>query len=133
MTLRGAWLLGILAIVLGGCGTTQPPERRAHPVDQNLVLGDELRAFGGSNLYDALRSLRPRWFRPQGPRFDPREPEGPVVYLDGRRFGTLRALGLISVRTVVVARFYSPSEAQGRFGPGHLQGAIDVTSGPQPL
>jgi len=67
--------------------------------------------------------------------FDPsnRDAEGPVVYLDGRRFGTVRSLGLIRVPSVLSVRFYSPSEAHGRFGPGHLQGAIDVTSAPEPL
>jgi len=122
-----------ICIVLAACGANRVNDRRATPVDQNIVLGDELARFGGTSLYDALRTLRPRWFQQRAPRFDPREAEGPVVYVDGRRFGGMTSLGAILIKTVVTVRYYSPSEAQGRFGPGHLQGAIDVTSAPTPL
>jgi hypothetical protein len=100
--------------------------------DPNVVLADELRRYGAANLLDALRSMRPLWFRSSAATFNQRG-SGPLVYLDGRRFGTTGSLGAISIPSVVSVRYYSPSEAHGRFGPGHLQGAIDVTSGPQPL
>jgi hypothetical protein len=125
-----------LALCAAGCGASRSArDNRATAVDRNVVLGDELEQFRGGNLFDALRSLRPQWLRAQRPVFDRRNPEyeGPLVYLDGRSWGTTRSLGLIQVRSVVAVRYYTPSEAHGRFGPGHLQGAIDVTSGPEPL
>jgi hypothetical protein len=129
-------VLGLCAAVLWACGAPRAAgERRGAAIDRNIVLGDELERFKAGNLLDALRNLRPQWLRPSRPVFDRNSPEyeGPLVYLDGRSFGTTRSLGLIQVRSVVAVRYYTPSEAHGRFGPGHLQGVIDVTSGPEPL
>lgn len=123
--------LVFVALAVSSCGASRASERGSAPVDQNVVLGDELRRYGAANLFDALRSLRPGWFRANSPTFS-RTATGPIIYLDGRRFGGTSSLGIISIPTVVSVRYYSPSEAHGRFGPGHLQGAIDVTSGPAP-
>jgi hypothetical protein len=120
-----------LLVALAACGASRAGDRGRATVDQNIVLGDELRRFGAANLLDALRSMRPRWFRPTSPAFG-QSGSGPVVYLDGRRFGATNSLGLINIPIVVSARYYSASEAQGRFGPGHLQGVIEVTTGPVP-
>ena len=49
------------------------------------------------------------------------------------RFGGMASLALIQVPTVVAVRFYTASEAHGRFGPGHLHGALDVTTAPPPV
>jgi hypothetical protein len=49
-----------------------------------------------------------------------------AVYVDGRRVGTPVNLSEIPVSSVVQVRYYTASEAQGRFGLGNLQGAIDV-------
>lgn len=128
--------LSLAAALTLHCGASRSArERSSGHVDRNIVLGDELARFNTGNLLDALRNLRPQWLRPSRPVFDRTNPEseGPLVYVDGRSFGTTRSLGLIQVRAVVAVRFYSSSEAHGRFGPGHLQGAIDVTSGPEPL
>lgn len=126
---RAALLPGMVAILVAACGAARSAgdPRQGSSQSRTIVLGDELERFTGSNLRDALRALRPQWFHTSQAN------EGPVVYLDGRRFGGVGSLALILVPTVVSVRFYSASEAHGRFGPGHLYGAIDVTTGPPPL
>jgi len=112
-----------------GAGDTAPaaaarPGRRA----TNLVTADEIKAQGGTNLYEILRALRPTWFRTAPTRMTGGGVTADPVslYLDGRRIGTASGLRDIPLVSVVTVRFYSASEAQGRFGMDNLQGAIEV-------
>jgi hypothetical protein len=125
MTRRLALLLAVAACGGGGAapgGAPRPAVRR----DANLVTADELagRAGAGDNLYEALRSLRPAWFRVTPTRMG--STSSVVVYLDGRRLGSAEELRDIPTSAAREVRYYSPSEAQGRFGLGHLAGAIEV-------
>jgi len=50
--------------------------------------------------------------------------------VDGTRFGNIETLRQLVPGIAQAVRYYSPSEAEARFGPGHLNGAIEVfTSG----
>jgi hypothetical protein len=50
------------------------------------------------------------------------------VYVDGTRYGNLESLRQIVPSGIFSVRYYSPSNAEARFGPGHLLGAIEVTT-----
>jgi hypothetical protein len=130
-----------VTMVLGmaGCGgktgtaagdTTPTPEARTARRQANVVTADEIKAQGATNLSDALRALRPTWFRVTPTRMT----GGGVVadpislFVDGRRVGTAANLNDIPINSVVAVRFYSASEAQGRFGMDNLSGAIEVTT-----
>jgi hypothetical protein len=109
-----------------------PAARRGARHQANLVTADEIHAQGGTNLREILQGLRPAWFRVlptrvtgSGVSADP-----VTLYLDGRRVGTAANLGDIPVVSVQMVRFYSASEAQGRFGMDNLAGAIEVTTAP---
>src|SRR5439155_36991 len=55
------------------------------------------------------------------------EAEGDVVvYLDQSRLGGPETLRTIQVNAATAIRHYSASEAEARFGPGHLHGAIQI-------
>lgn len=126
-------LLSVALAVVAACGGKQtesgasprPARRQA-----NLVTADEISAHGGTNLYNIMRALRPEWFRIQPTHLSGRTVTGDPVslYLDGRRLGTASLLIDIPPNVVTVVKFYSPSEAQGRFGLGNLSGAIEVTT-----
>lgn len=114
----------------GGAARRGPDDARPIRRSANVVLADEIHRQGGQDLYAILRALRPAWFNVAPTRMtrgavvvDPI-----VVYVDGFRTGTPRTLSDVPVSTVVQVRFYSASEAQGRFGLGNLQGAIEVTT-----
>lgn len=64
------------------------------------------------NLYDAVRQLRPDWFR----RSRAGAPLSVVVYLDDRNIGDASVLRSFSVRSVREVRFLSVTEAQVRYG-----------------
>ena len=108
----------------GTADASRPAPRRIN----NLVMGDEILKQGGHDLHEVLRALRPAWFRTDPTRMS----RGAVyadavsVYVDGRRMGTPANLSEIPMNAVIQVRFYTASEAQGRFGLGNLQGAIDV-------
>lgn len=116
--------------LLWACGSSsRAASQRARPAggSSSLVTADELtRVAAAGNLYDALRSLRPAWFRVQPSMIRPQAETGLVVYVDRARLGGLDALREIQLPSVVAVRYYSPAEAQGEFGPQHLHGAIQV-------
>lgn len=116
--------------LLWACGSSsQAASQRARSAggSSSLVTADELtRVAAAGNLYDALRSLRPAWFRVQPSMIRPQAETGLVVYVDRARLGGLDALREIQLPSVVAVRYYSPAEAQGEFGPQHLHGAIQV-------
>ena len=96
---------------------------------QNLVTAEDIQRHGGQDLHEVLRQLRPGWFR-QAPTQMTRGgiyADPVAIYIDGRRVGGPSNLSDIPVKAVVHARFYSASEAQGRFGLDNLQGAIEVS------
>jgi hypothetical protein len=126
------FVIGLTVIACGGKqaadgGAPAPaPARR----QQNLVTADEISAYGGTNLYNIIRALRPTWFRIQPTHITGTTVAGDPVtlYVDGRRIGTASQLVDVPLNVVASVKFYSPSEAQGRFGLGNLSGAIEVTT-----
>ena len=130
----------IVALGLVACGgkkgsaagdTTPAPALRAPARRQtNLVTADEIQAQGGSDLGSILRALRPAWFRLKPTRVTGSGIQADPIslYMDGRRIGTASNLGDIPIANVLTVRFYSASEAQGRFGMDNLQGAIEITT-----
>lgn len=122
----------VAVVTLMACASGGGPQRSAAQPrhDSNVIIEEEIRASSGTTLYDVIRSLRPAWLlaRPTIVRS-----EGElVVYVDGTRFGNAASLRQLSPNTVWAVRFYRPTEAQARFGPGHLQGAIEVTTTSRP-
>jgi hypothetical protein len=124
--------IAVMAACGGGTSTagTAQSGQAAPQRSSNVVTAEEIQRNGGHDLQEILRMLRPAWFRSQPTRMttgavyaDPI-----IVYIDGRRLGGLAQLRDIPVSGVISVRYYSASEAQGRFGLDHLQGAIDVAT-----
>ncbi|MGH2609977.1 MAG: hypothetical protein ACREMV_01510 [Gemmatimonadales bacterium] len=98
--------------------------------NRNVITEEELRNTQGSTLYDVVRILRPEWLR-RNPSMVRPEAEGDiVVYMDRARMGGPNSLVQIRPSAVATVRYYSASEAAGEFGPGHIYGAIAVTTRP---
>ena len=77
-------------------------------------------------MFEALHALRPAWFRRNPTTLRPEAEGDVVVYVDQSRLGGPETLRTVQVNAAVVIRHYSASEAEARFGPGHLHGAIQV-------
>lgn len=104
----------------------------------NLIAAEELRKTAYTNVYDAIRQLRPHWAATAHLR-SPTEREGAgeagviVVYLDGARFGAMDGLRQIALADVAEVQYFEAREATIRFGTGHPAGAINVRrAGRQP-
>ena len=98
--------------------------------DADLITAKDFSAVTGSTVYDAVRQLRPEWIIRSRP--NPLLPDqNLIIYVDGSRYGSgIDGLRLITMRSAYSVRFFSPSSAEGRFGPGHLLGAIEVITNP---
>jgi hypothetical protein len=126
----GVVMAGWLAACGGGPSASGVPGQAAPQRASNVVTAEEIQRHGGHDLAEILKILRPAWFRTSPTRVttgavyvDPI-----VLYLDGRRLGGLGQMRDIPVTAVLSVRYYSASEAQGRFGLDNLQGAIDVVT-----
>jgi len=97
--------------------------------DASVITESELRETSVSNLYEAIRNLRPEWLARRSPTtLRPEAESDIVVYMDRIRFGDLETLRTFTPTLATSVRFLSPTEAEAEFGPGHLHGAILVTT-----
>ncbi len=117
-----AWAVILLAA--SGCaggspnGSTSPSPR----ADRNLITRAELSQRRFPSVYAAVEALRTNWLALRGP-------VGAVqVYLDGQHLGGVEALLTIPVPSVESIRHMDGIEAAARYGRGHDQGAILVTT-----
>jgi hypothetical protein len=108
----------------GGAGQTG---RTAPRGDPHLITAEELATANASNLYDAIRQLRPNWLEVGSPsRLRPSAEPGIMVYVDRTREGGTEALRTIPLLLVESVRWLSPSQAEGEFGLDNTRGAIRV-------
>jgi hypothetical protein len=119
-------VLLVLPLVAGACARGEPLAYR----DQSVLTEEQLRESGYANLYDAVDALRPRWLRPRGPdSFS--SPTQVVVYSDGVRLGGVEELRGFGTLQILWVRYYDGLEASARWGLGHGQGVIHISSRPR--
>jgi hypothetical protein len=122
----------LLAIVAAACagGGGGGSETAVPSFDRNVISEEELRTSQGATLYDVIRALRPEWLRRNPSILQPGAEGDIVVYMDRARMGGPNVLVQIRPSAVAMVRYYSASEAAGEYGPGHIYGAIAVTTRP---
>ncbi len=120
-------LLLPLALACASAGGTGAPG--AIRRDVNVITEGELRESNVANLYDAVRTLRPEWLARRHPTtLRPEAETNIVVYVDRVRYGDPEVLRTLTLTFAQSLRYLAPAEAEAEFGPGHLQGAILVTT-----
>jgi len=120
-------------LILVGCASSKAsPSRDAAPSrDVDLLTPNELSSVTGSTVYDAVRQLRPEWILRSHPNPVLPNQTNLMLYVDGTRYGAgIDGLQLITIRAAHSVRYFSPANAEARFGPGHLLGAIEVLTNP---
>lgn len=119
-------------LLLCACGGSAGHSRPGEPAParrSDVVTQEELgNVVSSSMLFDALRALRPAWFRRHPMTLRPDAEGDIVVYLDQNRLGGPESLRSIAIASVTLVRHYSPADAQARFGLGHIHGAIQVVT-----
>lgn len=116
-----------LAVVLAAGCASSPSGRRPAGRDTRLLTAEELRQSSAANMYEVIRAYRPEWLIKRGQTSINLEGDI-VVYVDNVALGGPESLRSIDVHSVQSARFMSASEAQMRYGVGHMHGAIVVTT-----
>lgn len=119
--------LTLLLFVTAACASSTQGSRTAGRRDARLLSAEEIRATSGSNLYDVIRSYRPEWLIKRGQTSINLEGDI-VVYVDNVALGGPESLRSIDAQSVQSARFLNASEAQMRYGVGHMHGAIVVVT-----
>jgi len=128
-------VLSACAVILTACAGSNPARqsRGATPSrDSDLLTAQEFAGVKGSTLYDAVQQLRPAWIMRSQPNPVLQRTQGDVIiYVDGARYGAgIAALRMFTLNSVATAQYFSSTNATARFGPGHLLGAIEVTTVP---
>ncbi|MGH7718338.1 MAG: hypothetical protein ACREON_05780 [Gemmatimonadaceae bacterium] len=119
--------LATAAMLLAPAACATAPNQESSAGGRSTITAEELQANASGNLYDAVRKLRPEWLDRQRAVSLMNDVEI-VVYHDNTKVGGPDALRSIEISAVRVVRFMSASEAQGKFGVGHPQGAIQVVT-----
>ena len=123
---RSAGLVALLLLAAACASTTQGP-RTSGRRDARQLTAEEIRTSSASNMYDVIRSQRPEWLIKRGQTSINLEGDI-VVYVDNVALGGPESLKSIDAQSVQAARFLNASEAQMRYGVGHMHGAIVVTT-----
>ena len=115
-----------LAASLAACATG-----RVVPVehDRDLITSAELGHSDAASVYEAIRHLRPLFLRTRGPNSVLNSTAmGPAVIVDQTLLGGIQALSDIPLKDVQAVRYVAAWDATTRYGAGHADGVIEVTT-----
>jgi len=117
-----------IVVAAAACASTgQQPG--ASGGNENVITAEELQNAPQDNLLSYIQSHRPRWLqRPTSLTFGINRSYTVEIFLDNSPLGGPDVLQSIPLRSAAEVRWYSPSEAQARFGVGYINGVIQVIS-----
>ena len=96
-------------------------------VDRELITREQIDQNHFTTAYDAVEALHSNWLRPKGTDSFA-TPTEVVVYMNANRVGGVDALKHIDVHTITSIQHFDGLAASARWGLGHGQGAILVTT-----
>lgn len=115
----------VLLALLAACGAPKAQPGATPATDFNLLTSADLADYG--NAYQAIRVLRPGWLRTRAA--GGLQGQGQVwVYRDGTQYGGLDRLSAMNTVEIDTIRYYDGITASQRWGLGHENGVIYVTS-----
>lgn len=126
-----AFIVGLTAVVLAGCGGGSAPGGAPVPVrgSANVITEAELSQGNYANALEAITRLRPMMLVARGTSTSTESSQQPIVfYLDDVRLNDRMALQSIPVERVSEIRFINARDATTRWGTDHGSGAILVTT-----
>ena len=113
-------------LVLTAACAARRSDSAAHP-DRSLLTQQQLVEHHFNSAYEAIEALRPHWLQTHGPNSF-RTPGQVLVYQDDNLVGGVDELRSIMIPTVVYIRYYDAVQATARWGVGHTQGVIYVST-----
>ncbi len=122
-----ALALGALLVACAPGVTTTGGAPVSH--NRDVVTPAELVATKATNLYDALKQIRPEYFTARGvSSIRLATPDLPTVYLDRNQLGDLESLRNIDIALVQEVRRLTPTEANIRLGRDFPGGVLLVST-----
>jgi len=99
--------------------------------DPDFIMRDEIDESGSSRTaWDLVNSIRPQWLFTRGISTLSQAvgAETIIIYMDNARLGTPNSMRGVPLGNVQYLQFFSAPEATLRWGGGHLQGAILIST-----
>jgi hypothetical protein len=117
-----------VTIALAACASRTPSTSTPMPSREVLTAAD-INGKGFNSVLDALQALRPHWLQTHGTDsfFTPSEVR---VFLDGNELGGTDALSIVQLASIVYIQHYNGIDATSRWGVGHSQGVIYISTHP---
>jgi hypothetical protein len=125
ITQRRILVAALLSAALS-CASSGTPER-ARAQDHDLITIDQIRDHRFPSAYDAVEALHSNWLLTRGTDSF-RTPSEVVVYQDGTKLGGVAVLKDIVPGSIEYIRHYDGVSATARWGVGHSQGVIFVST-----
>jgi hypothetical protein len=118
--MKSRWLVAAasaLAVAALACGKSL--SNAPTPGDRYVLTHDEIvsSAHDGSDLYEAVQSLRPQFLEPPPGVAPGSVSHTGTVYIDSRRAGGLEALHSLTAGTVEEVRYLGATQSQNEYGP----------------
>jgi len=122
MRLRRFALAWVAILVAGSACSGRSYPGSAPAVSRDTLTPEEFNQRSFYSAYDAVEALRPSWLNLRG--------VGGAVqaYLDDNHLGGVEALRTIRLPSVALIRHMDGTQAGARYGRGHDQGVILVTT-----
>jgi hypothetical protein len=117
---RFRFMLATAALIASACGGSNAGG--VQPTNREQLLPEEWGSRSFQSAADVVAALRPLWLTKRGP-------DGEVqVYVDDIHLGGIDMLRSVRLASIAVIRHLDGIQASARYGIGHNQGAILVTT-----
>lgn len=121
-------ILPLLLLLVSACSSASksPEVGEMRPRrDANVLTRQELADIHVSDIFEAIRMLRPAWLQKRGVLSATQQADI-QVYLDNVQLGGLQSLRSIPVNSVIRLQYLDAATATQRWGTGNIHGAILV-------
>ncbi|NIP78513.1 MAG: hypothetical protein GWM90_04650 [Gemmatimonadetes bacterium] len=118
----------LIVLTVTACAAAAPGDRA--PDRRHLISRAEIEESGARSAWELVESLRPQWLWKRGLQnlSEATGNETLVVYMDNARLGPPETLRRITLGSVRYLEYFDARRATHRWGSGHLQGAILVST-----
>lgn len=122
-------LLAVFLLVLASACASAAPGASRPRGDRNVITREQLQESGYRNALEAVEALRSNWLLAKGTDSF-QAPTQVQVYHDDTRLGGVETLRWIATPEIAYIRYIDGVTATARWGLGHGQGVILVSTGP---
>jgi hypothetical protein len=120
-----ALVLPFLLLLAAGCASSGGATALRGNVD--LIEREDILGSNRGTAYEVIEMLRPQWLRERSDQSVLRQ-GGIQVYVDDVRYGDIASLRGLNAREIFRMQRYNATAASQRWGPGHSEGVIYIST-----